>query len=86
MEGAALPGNPREIIDCRIVVPLLTTVKSGTIRRSQNARNQIYRNDYSQSGGMEAIASSEPQARFFFAGVRPGLAWLRIQRPSLLVR
>jgi hypothetical protein len=28
---------------------------------------------YSQSGGMEAMASSEPQARFFFAGVRPGL-------------
>jgi hypothetical protein len=29
---------------------------------------------YSQSGGMEAIASSEPQERFFFAGVMPGRA------------
>jgi len=26
---------------------------------------------YWQSGGMEAMASSEPHARFFFAGVSP---------------
>ena len=41
---------------------------------------------YWQSGGMEAMASSEPHARFFFAGVSPCRAWFRTQSPSLLAK
>src|SRR5262249_17209462 len=39
-----------------------------------------------QSGGIEAMASSEPHGRFFLAGVIPGLGCVRIHSPSLLAQ
>ena len=63
-------------------MPLLAVKRIDLFERGQEQRRSLLldcrrfpaRKNYWQSGGIEAMASSEPQARFFFAGVSPGRA------------
>jgi len=80
MESPALPGNPRQIAVLLVAPALAIDALARVHRSSVMSRCRSYkcllslaRMVYSQSGGMDAIASSEPHGRFFFAGVKPGL-------------